>query len=124
MRRPRGYALALALCFLSVVFVLGLAFGARTTSQQVHLRRTVATMQASYLAEGGAQHALHLLEGVQLPYQETLSFKTGTVAVSAVDLGEGRRRIVSRGTAGRSVTAVQLVVNGEGKVVDWREDVL
>lgn len=124
-RARRGYALAMAILFLAVVFVLGLAYGARTSSQLQQTNHTVASMQAGYLAEGGLQVALERLHGdIRLPYQDTLTFGTGTATVSAVDLGEGRRQLSSVGRSGRMARFVRVSVDADFKVLSWTEGVL
>lgn len=123
--RARGYALALAILFLAVVFALGLAYSARTTSQLQQTNHTVASLQAGYLAEGGIQLALERLHGdVRLPWQDTLTFGTGTCTVSAVDLGEGRRELRSVGRSGRIAHFVRVSVDGDLEVQSWTEGIL
>lgn len=118
-RARRGFALVLALVMLSLLFVLGLAYGARTSSQLAATTRAAGSVQASYLAESGLRYALYAVDGSALPSLTTLGFETGSVTVSVADLGQGRRGIHSRASAGRVQRSLHVVVTGRGAVEQW-----
>lgn len=110
-----GFALALALSAVTVVFMLGLAYGARTSSQLYNTNRTVASTQASYLAEAGVEYALDVLPGKSnLPFTTSLGFDTGTVTVTAWDAGNGNRTIRSHADTGRYQRTLTVTANWNG----------
>lgn len=127
-RRRSGFALAIALSMVGVVLMLGLAYGARTSAQLSNTTHTVQVMQASYLAEAGAQYGRNNANTFRLPYQRTLDFETGTAVVAITQGAQGTKVVRSTGSTPRARCTVTVVLDDTmwdmertTRVVRWTE---
>jgi len=138
--RPRGFALGITITILAAVFLLAAAFSARTNQHLRNASRTAAALQAGYVCEGGVRYGLAQLrrqlqqkkEAQQQdppapwefrPFQTTLSFDTGSVALSVTEL-TGRQNgyhVHGEAGSGRAGRILDVDTDENGSITQWRE---
>ncbi len=130
----RGMALLPTLILMSIIATTIAAVLRENIAQRAHLKTQVDSLQGFYLAESGAQEALHRLAANPAAGSLARDVESGSIAAQWTPVGNGFR-IVSVGvgrrtapevTRRRVTLEVQRVQGKPGaatlRVIEWKQD--
>lgn len=125
MARPRpapcsGFALIAAISVLALVFVLGYAYSVRTSGSLYTTSNMVASLRATYLAEGALVYGLSHRGDRSPPYHDKLTMTTGTATID-VSMQSGVMWLVGQSQVGSVTRTITATVDSEGTILKWRE---